>query len=62
MAAADRLAENALPVVNAIRRSGVSTLAGIAEALNARGIRSARGGRWHISSLQNLLARRKALS
>src|SRR4029079_3835440 len=48
VAAADRRAENVLPVVNAIRRSGVFTLAGIAEALNARGIRSARGGRWHI--------------
>src|SRR5436190_23172342 len=39
---AKRFARNVLPAINAIRRSGVSTLAGIAEALNARGLRSAR--------------------
>jgi hypothetical protein len=46
-----------LPVVHAIRASGVTTLAGVAEALNARGIRSARGGCWRVPSVQNLLAR-----
>ena len=54
---ADRFAANVLPVVAAIRASGVTTLAGIADALNARGIRSARGGRWHVSAVQNLIAR-----
>jgi len=54
---ADRLAANILPVVETIRASGVRTLAGIADALNARGIRSARGGAWRISSVQNLIAR-----
>jgi DNA invertase Pin-like site-specific DNA recombinase len=54
---ADRFARNVVPVIEAIRRSGVSTLAGIAEALNARGLRSARGGKWHISSVQAVLAR-----
>ena len=54
---ADRFARNILPVIEAIRRSGVSTLAGIAEALNARGLRSARGGKWHVSAVENLLAR-----
>ena len=29
----------------------------IAAALNARGIRSARGGKWHVSAVQNLFAR-----
>jgi hypothetical protein len=46
-----------LPIVEAIRRSGISTLAGIAEALNARGLRSARGDKWHISLVQGVLAR-----
>jgi Recombinase-like helix-turn-helix domain len=54
---ADCFAANILPIVEAIRASGISTLAGIAEALNARGIRSARGGQWRISSVQNLMAR-----
>jgi hypothetical protein len=46
-----------LPVVEAIRASGIMTLGGIASALNARGVRSARGGKWHVSAVQNLLAR-----
>jgi DNA invertase Pin-like site-specific DNA recombinase len=54
---ADRFARNVLPVIEAIRRSGVSTLAGLAEALNTRGLRSARGGKWHVSAVENLLAR-----
>ena len=35
----DPFAPNVLPVVKAIRASGVSTFAGIAAALNARGLR-----------------------
>ena len=54
---ADRFARIVLPVIDSIRRSGVSTLAGIAEALNARGQRSARGGKWHVSAVQSVLAR-----
>ena len=33
----------------------------IAAALNKQGIRTARGKRWHVSSVANLLARVKAL-
>jgi DNA invertase Pin-like site-specific DNA recombinase len=43
-------AENTLPLVNAIRATGVSDLRGIAAALNARGVRTARGGAWHVST------------
>ena len=53
---ADRFAANVLPIVETIRASGVTTLAGVADALNARGVRSPRGGHWRISSVQNLLA------
>ena len=38
-----------------------TSLAAVAEALNTRGIRSARGGQWHVSSVRNLLARAELL-
>jgi DNA invertase Pin-like site-specific DNA recombinase len=54
---ADRFALNILPVVREIRAAGIATLDGIASALNARGVRSARGGAWYPASVRNLLAR-----
>jgi Recombinase len=36
---------------------GASTLRAIAEALNARGIPTPRGGRWHATSVRNVFAR-----
>jgi DNA invertase Pin-like site-specific DNA recombinase len=56
-ASADRFAANVLPIVESIRVSGISSHAGIAEALNSRGVRTARGGRWHATTVRNLLAR-----
>ena len=50
-----------IPVVQAIRDTGATTLRDISFALNERGIRSARGGRWYPSSVANLLARGKLL-
>ena len=50
-------AANVLPVVRQIQAAGATTHRAIAEALNARGIRTARGGQWHVSTVQNLLAR-----
>jgi DNA invertase Pin-like site-specific DNA recombinase len=54
---ADAFAANVLPVVRQIQASGVTTLRAIAAALNARGIRTARGGAWHDSTVRNLLGR-----
>ena len=54
-AGADAFAANVLPVVRQIQASGSTTLRAIAEALNARGIRTARGGVWHDSTVRNLL-------
>ena len=54
---ADRFAASILPLIESIKGSGVSSLEAIAVALNNRGIRSARGGRWHVSTVANLLAR-----
>jgi DNA invertase Pin-like site-specific DNA recombinase len=57
-AAADRFAENVLPIVREIQASGLTTLRDIAGALNARGIHTARGGAWHSTTVRNLLLRR----
>jgi DNA invertase Pin-like site-specific DNA recombinase len=43
---ADRFATNTKPVIEQIRKSGITTLRGIAAALNARGVPTARGGTW----------------
>ena len=59
---ADKFAAGLLPVVEAIRSTGATTLAAISAALNERCIRTARGGRWHVSSVMNLLARANKLA
>jgi DNA invertase Pin-like site-specific DNA recombinase len=54
---ADRYAANVLPVIEAIKRAGATTLREIADALNARGVATARGGQWHAMTVRNVLAR-----
>ncbi len=56
-ALADQHAANVLPVVREIRRAGATSLRQIADALNARGITTPRGGKWHASSVRNVLER-----
>jgi DNA invertase Pin-like site-specific DNA recombinase len=56
-AEADRAASNVLPIISEIRKSGAMSLRAIAEALNARGIPTPRGGRWYAMSVRNALAR-----
>ncbi len=60
-AGADRFAANVLPVVRDVERAGVATLQGIADALNARGKRTARGRRWYATTVKNLLERSAAV-
>lgn len=55
--AADAFAANVLPVVRQIEASGVKGYRALAEALNARGIRTARGGEWHATTVRNLVTR-----
>ncbi len=50
-------AANVLPIIESIRASGVRDLRGLAAALNGRGVRTARGGRWHVSNVKNLVDR-----
>jgi DNA invertase Pin-like site-specific DNA recombinase len=56
-AAADSHAANVLPIIREIRKAGATTLREIAEALNARGVQTARGGQWHATTVSNVLAR-----
>jgi DNA invertase Pin-like site-specific DNA recombinase len=56
-AEADRFAANIRPVIEAIRQSGATTLQQIADALNARGIRTARHGKWYPTTVRQLLRR-----
>src|SRR5260370_18291057 len=57
-ASADRFAAYILPIVENIRASAITSHAGIAAALNSRGVRTARGGQWHATTVRNLLARK----
>ena len=54
---ADRFASNVMPVIETIQASGITSLRGLAIALNARGVPTARGGRWQVSTVRNLLRR-----
>jgi DNA invertase Pin-like site-specific DNA recombinase len=56
-AKADQFAANIVPVVRDINAAGIRTLKGVAGALNARGVRTARGGLWHPTTVRKLLAR-----
>jgi DNA invertase Pin-like site-specific DNA recombinase len=56
-AEADRYAANVLPIIREAQKAGASTLRQIANALNARGIPTARGGQWYAQSVANVLER-----
>jgi len=56
-AKADDRASNLRPVIEDIRASGRTSLHQIADALNERGIVTARGKDWHAVQVRNLLAR-----
>jgi DNA invertase Pin-like site-specific DNA recombinase len=57
---ADRQAANVLPIIREIQKAGASTLRDLADALNARGIPTARGGKWYAASVRNVLSRATA--
>jgi DNA invertase Pin-like site-specific DNA recombinase len=54
---ADAFAGNVLSVIDVLRSAGVTDLRGLALALNQRGVRTARGGRWHLSNVRNVISR-----
>jgi DNA invertase Pin-like site-specific DNA recombinase len=57
---ADKYAANVLPIIREVRKAGATSLRDIAEALNARGVQTARGGQWHATSVKNVLERASA--
>ena len=54
---ADEFAAALAPVVAELRAEGVTSLRGMAAALNDRGMMTRRGRRWHVSNVRNLLGR-----
>jgi DNA invertase Pin-like site-specific DNA recombinase len=54
---AERFAANILPVIRQIQASGVGSLRGVARALSARGVATARGGAWSARQVADILAR-----
>jgi DNA invertase Pin-like site-specific DNA recombinase len=54
---ADRHAAQVWPIIRQVQRAGATTLREIAVALNARGVATARGGRWHATSVRNVMER-----
>tara|TARA_B100000614_G_scaffold255822_1_gene273403 strand:+ start:243 stop:908 length:666 start_codon:yes stop_codon:yes gene_type:complete len=56
-AQADRHAANVLPIIDQCRKSGMESLRSIAECLNARGVRTARGGTWSAMQVKRIISR-----
>jgi DNA invertase Pin-like site-specific DNA recombinase len=54
---ADEFAAKVLPIIEGLRKTGIQGMVSIADALNSRGVRTMRGGRWHVSTVQNVLRR-----
>lgn len=55
-AKADEFAANVRPIIRELRSTGMS-LRQIAATLDARGIKTARGGNWYAATVRNVLAR-----
>jgi DNA invertase Pin-like site-specific DNA recombinase len=55
--AADAFAANVRPIIHEIQKSGITSLRGVAKALSARGIKTARGGAWTAVQVSDVLRR-----
>ena len=55
--AATAFAANILPIIRQIEATGATSYYAIAEALNARGVRTARGGDWYSGTVRNVMLR-----
>ena len=54
---ADQFAANILPVIRDVQATGAISYTAIADALNMRGIATARGGEWYPSTVRKLMLR-----
>lgn len=61
-AKADQQAADLASTIAQLRAEGITSLPAIAQGLNDRHIKTARGGKWHPSSVRNLLARLPAVA
>lgn len=59
---ADQHAANVLPVIEQIKASGATSYRAIASALNARGIKTSRGGTWAAATVRNTMLRAPTLA
>jgi DNA invertase Pin-like site-specific DNA recombinase len=55
-------AHDLLPVIRSAQKSGASSLRQIADVLNERGIKTARGGEWSAVQVQRVLSRETAIA
>jgi hypothetical protein len=58
-ATATARANNLLPVIRAAQTNGASSLRQVADVLNERGIKTARGGEWSAVQVARVLKREK---
>ena len=52
-----RFAANVLPIIREAQKAGTRSLRAIADVLNARGVRTARGGKWAATQVRDILRR-----
>jgi hypothetical protein len=53
--ASDKRARSIVPLIGDIRGGGITSFRGIAGELNKRGILTARGGKWHATSVSRII-------
>ena len=54
---ADKRAAEIMPIIDGVRAVGITTLDGIADALNKRGVATAWGEQWYPSTIRRILMR-----
>jgi tetrachloro-p-hydroquinone reductive dehalogenase len=61
IARSKRFAAKVIPIIREVQRAGAETLREIAEALNARGVSTPKGGKWYAGPAASSLERRREM-